>query len=128
MLAAEGQHLLPSGEFVGDSDSNCEQPDMAGVGQKRSRQVAEAQAPAPVDSSVEVHSGEAAVLARLQLGVLALQLDKVPVSALALGIGVLGESLALREILGLAFIGLGLAAIDGRIARRLWLRPVRAKA
>jgi drug/metabolite transporter (DMT)-like permease len=52
----------------------------------------------------------------------------LPVSALALGIGVLGESLALREILGLAFIGLGLAAIDGRIARRLWLRPVRAKA
>lgn len=42
----------------------------------------------------------------------------IPVSALALGILILGEALEARHILGLLCIGAGLAAIDGRIFRR----------
>ncbi len=38
----------------------------------------------------------------------------VPVSAILLGATLLGERLALTDILGMALIGLGLAAIDGR--------------
>jgi len=38
----------------------------------------------------------------------------VPVSAILLGTLVLGEALALRHYLGMALIGLGLLAIDGR--------------
>ena len=41
----------------------------------------------------------------------------VPVSALVLGIGLLGEHLAPRQVAGMALIALGLAAIDGRLAR-----------
>ena len=37
-----------------------------------------------------------------------------PVSAILLGILVLGETLQFKHILGMALIGLGLAAIDGR--------------
>lgn len=44
----------------------------------------------------------------------------IPVSALALGTGILGERLAGRQLLGMALIGLGLAAIDGRALA--WLR------
>lgn len=43
----------------------------------------------------------------------------VPVSAILLGTVFLGESLSLEEIAGMALIGLGLAVIDGRLARRV---------
>ena len=43
----------------------------------------------------------------------------VPASAVLLGIGVLGERLLLHQLAGMALIGLGLAAIDGRLWRRL---------
>lgn len=42
----------------------------------------------------------------------------VPVSAILLGVLVLGEELALRHFAGMAIIALGLAAIDGRVLRR----------
>jgi drug/metabolite transporter (DMT)-like permease len=42
----------------------------------------------------------------------------IPVSALALGISVLGEVLETRHLVGLVCIGAGLAAIDGRLFRR----------
>lgn len=38
----------------------------------------------------------------------------IPVSAVLLGTGVLGEILAPRQVAGMALIGIGLAAIDGR--------------
>jgi drug/metabolite transporter (DMT)-like permease len=38
----------------------------------------------------------------------------IPVSALVLGIGILGERLAPGHLAGMALIALGLAAIDGR--------------
>lgn len=38
----------------------------------------------------------------------------IPVTALLLGIGILGEAIAARHFAGMAMIGLGLAAIDGR--------------
>lgn len=41
----------------------------------------------------------------------------VPVSAIILGIGFLGETLLPRHIAGIALIGAGLAAIDGRLWR-----------
>lgn len=41
----------------------------------------------------------------------------IPVSALTLGIAFLGEVLTLRDVAGMALIGLGLAAIDGRVLR-----------
>jgi drug/metabolite transporter (DMT)-like permease len=43
----------------------------------------------------------------------------VPVSAILLGALVLGERLDLRHFAGMALIGLGLAAIDGRVLARL---------
>ena len=43
----------------------------------------------------------------------------VPVSASALGIAVLGERLAANHLIGMALIGLGLAAMDGRPVRYL---------
>ena len=43
----------------------------------------------------------------------------VPVSAILLGIGFLGESLKLQHLLGMAAIGAGLALIDGRLLRRV---------
>jgi drug/metabolite transporter (DMT)-like permease len=42
----------------------------------------------------------------------------IPVSSFALGAMFLGESLALRHLLGMAGIALGLALIDGRLFRR----------
>lgn len=42
----------------------------------------------------------------------------IPVSAIGLGFLVLGEQLAPRHFLGMALIGAGLAAIDGRLIRR----------
>jgi drug/metabolite transporter (DMT)-like permease len=43
----------------------------------------------------------------------------IPVSAILLGSVFLGERLHLMDFLGMALIGLGLAAIDGRVAGRL---------
>lgn len=48
----------------------------------------------------------------------------VPVSAIVLGILLLGETLAMRHLAGLAVIAIGLALIDGRLPGRL--RPRRA--
>jgi len=47
----------------------------------------------------------------------------IPVTAVLLGAAVLGERLAARHFGGMALIGVGLAAIDGRIARLL--RPAK---
>ena len=46
----------------------------------------------------------------------------IPVSALLLGHTILGEGLALQHVLGMALIGLGLAAIDGRAFKAVRLR------
>jgi drug/metabolite transporter (DMT)-like permease len=43
----------------------------------------------------------------------------IPVSAILLGAVFLGERLALAHFLGMALIGSGLVAIDGRLANRL---------
>ena len=43
----------------------------------------------------------------------------IPVIGVPLGAAGLGERLELRHFAGMALIGLGLAAIDGRIAARL---------
>lgn len=45
----------------------------------------------------------------------------IPVTALLLGVGVLGEVLLPRHLVGMALIGLGLAVIDGRPFARLGL-------
>jgi drug/metabolite transporter (DMT)-like permease len=42
----------------------------------------------------------------------------VPVTAILLGVLILDEVLALRHLVGMALIGAGLAAIDGRLLRR----------
>lgn len=47
----------------------------------------------------------------------------VPVSAILLGVLILGERLAASDFVGFALIGIGLAAIDGRPLR--WLRGAR---
>jgi len=44
----------------------------------------------------------------------------IPVSAILLGTLILHESLEPRHVLGMALIGAGLAAIDGRLLRRRW--------
>lgn len=46
----------------------------------------------------------------------------LPVSAVTLGVLVLGETLEIRQIAGMALIGLGLAAIDGRAWRAAYGR------
>lgn len=51
----------------------------------------------------------------------------IPVSALLLGSAFLGESMGLREVGGMALIGLGLAAIDGRPIAFLLRRTSRAE-
>lgn len=43
----------------------------------------------------------------------------VPISAIALGALFLGEQLALHHFAGIAVLGLGLAAIDGRVLKRI---------
>jgi drug/metabolite transporter (DMT)-like permease len=43
----------------------------------------------------------------------------VPVSAILLGVGVLGEALAAKHLAGMALIALGLSLIDGALWRRL---------
>jgi drug/metabolite transporter (DMT)-like permease len=49
----------------------------------------------------------------------------IPVRAIALGILMLGETAEARHILGMALIGTGLAAVDGRPWRaiRQWAAP-----
>ena len=42
----------------------------------------------------------------------------VPVSAILLGVFILGEVLTLEQLIGMAFIALGLALIDGRLFQR----------
>jgi len=49
----------------------------------------------------------------------------IPISAVLLGVTFLGESLAPRQLAGMLLIGLGLAAIDGRLATRLAERLAR---
>lgn len=50
----------------------------------------------------------------------------IPVSAILLGVLVLGENLLVRQIIGMAVIALGLACIDGRLFQALARRPERA--
>lgn len=47
----------------------------------------------------------------------------IPVSAIVLGAGFLGERLAAQHLAGMALIGLGLATIDGRLLRLVRPRP-----
>jgi drug/metabolite transporter (DMT)-like permease len=47
----------------------------------------------------------------------------IPVTAILLGALILGERLAPRHFLGMALIGAGLAAIDGRLLSRRRPRP-----
>lgn len=49
----------------------------------------------------------------------------IPISAILLGALILGETLAPRHFIGMALIGLGLAAIDGRLFSWLRRHPVR---
>ncbi|MGJ3262918.1 MAG: DMT family transporter [Salinarimonas sp.] len=51
----------------------------------------------------------------------------VPVSAILLGVLVLGETLAPKHLVGMTLIGLGLAAIDGRLPRAAAARWVRLR-
>ncbi|QPC42389.1 EamA family transporter [Kaustia mangrovi] len=44
----------------------------------------------------------------------------IPVSAILLGVFALGETLLPRQMVGMALIGFGLAAVDGRIGRAIW--------
>ncbi len=44
----------------------------------------------------------------------------VPISAVLLGIGFLNEALEARHLFGMALIGTGLVAIDGRMFKKLW--------
>jgi drug/metabolite transporter (DMT)-like permease len=44
----------------------------------------------------------------------------LPVSALLLGVFVLGETIEMRSFAGMAMIGMGLAAIDGRLPAAAW--------
>jgi drug/metabolite transporter (DMT)-like permease len=46
----------------------------------------------------------------------------IPVSAILLGTLILGEQLAVRHYIGMALIGFGLLAIDGRILARILIR------
>jgi drug/metabolite transporter (DMT)-like permease len=50
----------------------------------------------------------------------------IPVSAIILGAAFLAERLAANHFIGMAIIALGLAAIDGRIAKRIQRRRTRA--
>lgn len=52
----------------------------------------------------------------------------IPVTAVLLGVLVLGEALAARHLLGMAMIGVGLAAIDGRLLRAIGRRRVARSA
>ena len=64
------------------------------------------------------------ILARAGATNLLLVTFLIPVSALLLGIAFMGETLSPHHLMGMALIGLGLAAIDGRPLR--WMRRVPA--
>ena len=64
------------------------------------------------------------ILARAGATNVALVTFLIPVSAILLGTLVLGEQLAIRHLVGMAAIALGLAAIDGRAVRLLRKRQV----
>lgn len=49
----------------------------------------------------------------------------IPVSAVLLGVGLLGEQLLSRHVAGMLLIWLGLAVIDGRLTRRLQAPAIR---
>jgi drug/metabolite transporter (DMT)-like permease len=57
------------------------------------------------------------ILARAGASNLLLVTFLIPVSALALGAGILGERLQAQHFAGMALIAVGLAAIDGRALR-----------
>jgi drug/metabolite transporter (DMT)-like permease len=46
----------------------------------------------------------------------------IPISAIVLGVFILGETLTATHLAGMALIGIGLAAVDGRPWRWLWRR------
>ena len=69
-----------------------------------------------------------AILARAGATNVVLVTLLIPPSAMLLGALFLGEQIAPRDLLGLAFIAAGLAAIDGRLARWLWRRVSSATA
>jgi drug/metabolite transporter (DMT)-like permease len=50
----------------------------------------------------------------------------IPVTATALGVMILGETLEPRQLVGMALIGAGLAVVDGRLGRVAGLRRARA--
>ena len=58
---------------------------------------------------------------------LALVTFLLPISAILLGWGFLGETITLRSIFGMAMIGFGLAAIDGRPLKWLVARQISRK-
>ena len=62
------------------------------------------------------------ILARAGATNLLLVTFLIPVSALLLGIAFLGETMSAHQLMGMLLVGLGLAAIDGRLVRRI-LRP-----
>jgi drug/metabolite transporter (DMT)-like permease len=64
------------------------------------------------------------ILARAGATNVALVTFLIPVSAILLGTLVLGEQLAIRHLVGMAAIALGLAAIDGRAVRLFRKRQV----
>jgi drug/metabolite transporter (DMT)-like permease len=66
------------------------------------------------------------ILARAGATNLLLVTFLIPISAALLGVMVLDETLTVRQLLGMALIGLGLAAIDGRTLA--WFRPRRRAA
>jgi drug/metabolite transporter (DMT)-like permease len=67
------------------------------------------------------------ILARAGATNLLLVTFLIPVSALLLGIAFLGETMGMHQLIGMLLIGLGLAAIDGRLVRRFH-RPGLRKA
>ncbi|WP_430475776.1 EamA family transporter [Thalassospira lucentensis] len=60
-----------------------------------------------------------AILKRAGASNLLLVTFLIPVSAILLGVGFLGETLLTQHIAGMGVIGVGLAVIDGRLVRRL---------
>lgn len=59
-----------------------------------------------------------AILKRAGASNLLLVTFLIPVSAILLGVGFLGETLSFKQLIGMAVIGLGLLVIDGRLLHR----------
>ena len=62
-----------------------------------------------------------AILKRAGASNLLLVTFLIPVSAIMLGVGFLGETLLMQHIVGMGVIGIGLAVIDGRLLG--WFMP-----